>query len=375
MKVAVKIDAHPSTTIRARQVCAAFDVPPRDHEPLEWTGEAPIEEKDWSVGLILGPSGAGKSTILRESFGKPRVLRWKGDAVVDDFPTSMSIEDITAACSAVGFNTIPAWLRPFRVLSTGEQFRVTLARVLAEASGTEPVLIDEFTSVVDRQVAKIGAHAAQKLVRKTGKQLVVATCHYDVVDWLQPDWVLEPASMTFTWRCLQPRPSLKCVIARVPHSWWERFAPFHYLTRDLHAGAACYVLFAGDRPEPAAFAGVLHRPQKKLKGVSRLVTLPDWQGLGLAFALVDRIGAVYTGLGDRLHTYPAHLALMRSFDRSSCWELRQKPLSYNPNKRGSIHHWQQGMRPNAVFRYRGDVLDHDTAAMLVDDHDAYLTLV
>ena len=40
--------------------------------------------------------------------------------------------------------------------------------------------MDEFTSVVDRQVAQIGAHAIQKYVRKHGRQFVAVSCHYDI---------------------------------------------------------------------------------------------------------------------------------------------------------------------------------------------------
>ena len=49
----------------------------------------------------------------------------------------------------VGLGDVPTWLRPYRVLSTGQQFRANLARVLCEAPAR--VVIDEFTSVVDRK--------------------------------------------------------------------------------------------------------------------------------------------------------------------------------------------------------------------------------
>lgn len=373
MKVKVRVEGRPSHTPRARQLAAAFDVPPQEREALEWDGDLPIEAEPWKVGLIVGPSGAGKTTIMRNVFGEPSALDWGDSAVVDDFPASMSIEDVTAACGAVGFNTIPAWLRPFGVLSNGEQFRVTLARTLVESTKDKPIVIDEFTSVVDRQVAQIGAHAAQKWVRRNGRRLVAVTCHYDVEDWLQPDWILEPASMLFRRRHLQPRPALDCSICRVPHSAWGTFAPFHYLTRELHKGAACFVLFVGG--QPAAFAGVMHRPTRRavktqIKGLSRLVTLPDWQGLGLAFALADRIGAAYSALGFHFHSYPAHPALIRSFDRSGMWELRQRPGNLvNKSASGAAFqdgsNWKQGARPNAVFRYRGDRMPVDEARALL----------
>jgi GNAT superfamily N-acetyltransferase len=377
----IEVGGEPSHTVRAQQLSAAFDVPLRDRETLRWRGELPLHERDWHVGLIVGPSGSGKTTILSHAFGPPVAHEWAGLAVVDDFPSSMRVDDLARLCQAVGFNTIPAWLRPYDVLSTGEQFRVTLARALAETAEGETIVLDEFTSVVDRQVAQIGSHAVAKYVRKRDMQLVVATCHYDVVDWLQPDWTLEASTLEFTWRHLQPRPALDCTVTREPYASWARFAPFHYLTADLNRAAQCYVLSVG--ATPAAFCGVLHRPHPRnraIKAVSRLVTLPDWQGLGLAFALVDRVAAAYVALGYDVHTYPAHPALIRSFDRSRMWELRHRPatfaVQFGPN---SMQHrtkwdarngerktpvWKQGRRPNAVFRYRGDPLDTETALAL-----------
>jgi ABC-type ATPase with predicted acetyltransferase domain len=187
-----------SGSVRAAQVSSMFDVPPQKTARLEWHGQLPIEEQPWNVGLIVGPSGSGKSTILRDVFRQTSEFEWSAVSVIDDFDKKHSVEDIARICQAVGFNTIPAWLRPYGVLSNGEKFRVDLARRLLEHG--EMIVCDEFTSVVDRQVAKIGSHAVQKFVRRSKRQFVAASCHYDLEEWLQPDWVLEPATMVFRWR-------------------------------------------------------------------------------------------------------------------------------------------------------------------------------
>ena len=326
--VDVVVESPVPDTARVRQLEGMFDVPRAEVSHLEWHGQLDLDANPWHVGLIVGPSGAGKTTIARQLWGPPAVLDWEAPSVVDAFRHDLSMEQIARICQAVGFNTIPAWMRPYQVLSTGEQFRVDLARRLVELD--DPVVVDEFSSVVDRQVAQIGAHAAQKYVRANQRKFIAVTCHFDVVDWLQPDWVLEPASMELTWRQLQRRPRLDVAVAHVPYAFWGVFAPFHYLTNRLHRAATCFVLFVGDRP--AAFAGVLHRPSSagtgNIKGVSRLVTLPDWQGLGLAFVLADTLGAAYRALGWRLRTYPAHPALVRSFDRSPMWALKERPGAY-----------------------------------------------
>src|SRR5262249_25494417 len=156
-----------------------------------------------------------------------------------------------------------------------------------------------------------------KYIRRNKRKLVAVSCHYDILEWLQPDWVLEPATMTFQWRSVQRRPALACEIARVDYAAWRLFAPFHYLTSELHRAAKCFVLLV--EGVPASFGGVIHRPHSRadnIKGLSRLVTLPDYQGLGLAMVLSDALGAMHRSVGLRYHTYPAHPSLIRSFDKS-----------------------------------------------------------
>ncbi len=358
-------------TPRIKQLSGMFDVPAQEKLSHRWTGELPIDEREWNVGLIVGPSGAGKSSVSRQLFGDTPALEWNAASVCDDFDKRFTIAQIAEICSAVGFNTIPSWMKPFGVLSTGEKFRAELARHLLE--GGDQIVIDEFTSVVDRQVAHIGCHAVQKHVRKHGTKFVAVTCHYDVIDWLQPDWMLEPATMTFQWRSLQRRPALNVEIARVDHAAWKLFAPFHYLTGDLHKAAACYVLFV--EGYPASFAGVLHRPHSKvddIKGLSRLVTLPDYQGLGLAMILSDALGSAHKAIGNRFHTYPAHPSLVRSFDRSPRWVMHKKPGQFSPSigktstmTRDDKGQMRMGGRPCAVFQYHGDAMLHEVATALL----------
>ncbi len=357
------VESEVSTSVRARQVCSMFDAPPSSKCRLEWRCEMPIETFEWNVGLIVGPSGAGKTSIMRHVFGEMPPLAWSAASVVDDFDAKRSVEEIAAVCSAVGFNTIPAWMRPYAVLSNGEKFRVDLARRLLEVP--DPIVVDEFTSVVDRQVAKIGSHAVQKHVRRLGKKFVAVTCHYDVIEWLQPDWVLDVATRSFTRRSLQRRPDVECVVGRVPYSAWSLFAPFHYLTADLHRAAQCFGLWCDG--QLAAFAGVLHQAHSRvrdIKRISRVVTLPDYQGLGLAFALIDRLGAAYKAVGMRLRNYPAHPAFVRAHDRSKVWRLEKKPGVFSAKTSASSTVKMSG-RPCAVFEYCGPSLPISEAQALL----------
>jgi ABC-type ATPase involved in cell division len=371
-----RVDLVKGTTVgrgpRVRQLEGMFDVPHRESLEQQWHGDVPYDAEPWNVGLIVGPSGAGKTSLARELFGADRVDRrdvWTSGAVIEDIAPGVSMEDVTAALSAVGFNTVTAWMRPFSTLSNGEQFRASVARAMLETPADDIVVIDEFTSVVDRQVAQLASHAVQKYVRKSGKRLVAVTCHYDVIDWLQPDWILDASTMTFSRRSVQPRPRLNIEIGRADYSAWDVFAPFHYLTAALHRSARCFVLEV--EGVPASFAGVLYRPHptaRDVYGLSRGVTLPDYQGLGLAFVLFDKLGAAYKACGKRLHLYPAHPSFIRSADRSPAWAMIKRPGTFShasSGKREGTGGVLFGGRPNATFEYVGPALDDVEAARLL----------
>jgi GNAT superfamily N-acetyltransferase len=359
----VVIDSGVNLSTRGRQVCGMFDCPPEEKQRFEWKAELPIEERDWSIGLIVGPSGCGKSTAAKALWPDQYALSptWDDRSIIDNFRADRSIEEVSGALSSVGFSTIPAWLRSYHVLSNGERFRADIARRMLDQDGL--IVVDEFTSVVDRQIAKVACHSVQKFVRKNKRQLVAVTCHNDVEDWLQPDWVFEPAIRKFRWRSLQRRPTVECRVARLPYEAWRLFAPYHYMSNDLHKAAQCFGLWADGTL--AAFLAVLHRPHakaKNIKGVSRVVTLPDWQGLGLAFTLMEIVGAAYRACGFRFRNYPAHPAFVRSHRRDR-WRLCKSPGVYSSKPSSTGDCPQFGSRPCAVFEFVGKPMTDKQAAL------------
>lgn len=353
----VVVESGVDLSIRARQVCGMFDCPPQEKQRIEWKAELPIETRDWNVGLIVGPSGCGKTTVARHLWPSELAWtpKWEGATLIDCF--SGGVEAVSKALGAVGFNTIPAWLRPFHVLSNGEKFRAEIARRMLEQEGV--IVVDEFTSVVDRQVAKIASHAVQKCVRREKRQLVAVTCHEDVIDWLQPDWVFEPATRSFAWRELQRRPSIDIEVARVPYEAWHLFAPFHYLTAELNKAARCFGLWCNGTL--AAFTGVLHLPHPKrrdIKKISRTVTLPDYQGVGLSFVLNEALGAAYKALGFELRNYPAHPAFVRAH-KPPTWRMVKRPGVFQAaqSARLGVVGRVSSQRPCAVFAYSGPAME------------------
>lgn len=353
-------------TIRVQQLEAMFSVPAEQKLTVILDINIPIEERQWQIGLIVGPSGSGKSLTMKHTFGMPTTYRWDSRSVIDDFDTKYSMEEISRVCQSVGFNTIPAWLRPYSVLSNGEKFRVEIARRLLTSDN--PILIDEFTSVVDRQIAQIASFAVAKFIRsQSEKQLVAASCHYDIIDWLQPDWMYEPASGSFSWRSLRPRPPIEVEVTRVKYEAWPIFAPFHYMSPDLSRAARCFGLYVNN--QIASFCGVLYRPHPHvtdIMGFTRMVTLPDWQGLGLAIVLANTIGAAYKAIGKRLHSYPNHPAWIRSYQRCKEWMQVKESGQFSPRRGNTSTVGGFGGKSCAVFAYIGPAMPLEQAKALLE---------
>lgn len=308
---------------RVLQVAGMFDVPLEEKTSLTLHASLPLDDREWNIGLVTGPSGAGKSTLARHLWPESVLggQGWPADAaLVDAFPPHMSIKDVTGLLSAVGLASPPAWLRPFSTLSNGEAFRASIARALAERDGL--VVVDEFSSVVDRQVAKVVSHATAKAVRRAGRQLVAVTCHRDVEDWLQPDWVYDVAAGSFTWRSVQHHPPVRLEVHAADKSLWPVFARHHYLSADLHPSAKCFAAWCDG--VPVAFTSHLHFPHAKVRDIKmahRIVVLPDWQGLGVAGRLSEWVGEHLAVQGYRYRITTSHPGFIHYLAKSPRWRL------------------------------------------------------
>ena len=274
---------------RAARVKSLFNV--ETGANFDLIADLPLDGQEWKLGLVVGPSGSGKSSIGRtlwpDAFYEPD--GWPSDApIIDSINPEGKIDDVTAALAAVGLGTVPSWLRPYPVLSTGEKFRADLARVVCEQP--DRVVFDEFTSVVDRQIAKIGALAFSKAWRRTPGRAILLSCHYDIVEWLQPDWIFDTESRDFTWGCLQPRPRISVDVHATDWRFWPRFEPHHYLRLGPMPFAQAYVATVDD--EPVAHLGMGSKYVGK-QGVEaracRLVVMPEWQGAGVGVRFLNHV--------------------------------------------------------------------------------------
>jgi energy-coupling factor transporter ATP-binding protein EcfA2 len=368
MKARIEVVSDIERSARVQQVEGIFDVAPGQRSRKTWDVDLPIEERDWSIGLICGPSGCGKTTVARKLFGDCIVsgYDWPERAsILDGFPKGVGIKDITGYLSSVGFSSPPAWLRPYGVLSNGEQFRVTMARVLCEPG--DVAVVDEFTSVVDRTVAKIGSAAIGKAVRRGKKKFIAVTCHMDVEEWLQPDWVFLPAEGKFLWRSVQPRPAIDLTINRASAREWRLFKHHHYMTADINAAAWCFVAFWQGQPVGfdawLPFVGRLRGTQKGRRG-HRTVVLPDFQGVGIGRELFDTVACMWHSLGYRAFSGTGHPAEIASRKRSGKWRCT-KPPGFSARGKHNVDATRATDRLRASFEYIGPKMPVERANILL----------
>jgi ABC-type ATPase involved in cell division len=323
MIITVKHQSPDYGSYRAACVRSLYNV---ENAGFTLEAELPIEREPWAIGLIVGPSGSGKSSLGARIWGEEAVCgrkSWPVDApIIDAIAPEGGWDDVTAALYAVGLGSVPAWLRPFDVLSTGEKFRAELARVVSEAPPR--VVIDEFTSVVDRQIAQIGATAFARAWRRTGGQAVLLSCHYDIIDWLAPDWIFDTAAKVFTWtRGRLRRPDIALDIFQTGWRFWPLFEPHHYLRLPHMIAAVCYVGFVGETP--VAHVGVSTRPGMMEARAGRLVVMPEWQGIGVGLRFLNevcrlwRFGEDRFGKPMRTLFHTSHPGMAAALRRSKLW--------------------------------------------------------
>lgn len=322
MKLAIQHRCDDFNTYRAARVKSLFNVDSGANFALE--ADLDIDAAPWQIGVIVGPSGSGKTSMGRALWGRQAVYapRWPADQpLIDAITPEGSFDAVTAALSSVGLGSVPTWLRPYPVLSNGEQFRANLARLIAEAPGR--AVLDEFSSVVDRQIAQIGAGAFAKAWRRTAGQVVLLSCHYDVLDWLQPDWVFDTATGQFSRGLLRRRPRVDVELWETDWRHWPAFEPHHYLKVPKMIAATNYVATVDG--QLVAHAAVSTRAGMKEARACRLVVMPEWQGAGVGLRFLDAVCERWR-LGHNRYGKPmlslfhtSHPGLATALRRSSRW--------------------------------------------------------
>lgn len=352
MKINVVKDYKIPLTFRTSKVASMFDVPVNEKFSKQWEVNLPLDVRDWQIGLIVGHSGSGKTTIAKEIYGKDAFVEhfeWDNSkSILDNFDAELNADEITGLLSCVGFSSPPHWMLPYGALSNGQKFRVNLARALL--SKRDEIVFDEFTSLVDRDIAKISCAAVSKAIRKSKKKFIAVTCHDDVEEWLCPDWTYNVSSNLFEWRAPRRHPEIKIDVFEVDTKAWPLFRDYHYLSADINKSAKCHVALWNDNP--VGFLASLHMPHPKAKNIKtghRAVVLPDFQGVGIGNRLLDFIAQTYLDKGYRYRSATSHPAMIGYRAKSKKWKMTSKPGLRQPFGKTSSA-WSTKTKENGLDR-------------------------
>lgn len=297
--------------------------------------------KNFNIFYIVGDSGSGKTTILDHlveildyTFLKSK---FNNDLVIASHFNSKE-EAITKLCMS-GIASIPSWFRSYNQLSKGEQARADIALGLNQ----NKIIIDEFTSNLDRLTARSLSYSLKKYVTKQGlKNIILAGCQYDIIPWLDPDFVFDVNQNQF----IETKSKLPMWIGKIEEKEkeikvpdidskvflikksnikrWDIYAPYHYLTTSLVSNAICWEIFVKVESIERnigfiAVCPLVSGTVKEGLREHRLVILPSIQSCGLGIVLSETIAAYYTNLGKRYYTKTSHPRLGNYRNQSECW--------------------------------------------------------
>ena len=335
-----------------------FEVPNLHEQLMTYDNGNPLE---FNIGLIIGSSGSGKSSILKQ-FGKEMKPYWRPyNSIASHFG---EMDNAIDRLSAVGLNSVPTWAKPRHVVSNGEGFRADLARKLQSGA-----VIDEFTSVVNRNVAKSCSSSVAKYIRKQGlSHIVFASCHDDIIDWLEPDWVYNTDTKQLVSRGYQRRwvrPTIELSIYRCCRGKWEMFKNHHYLNHTIPTATRCWIAkwgkelvgFASSICLPGRIPGLYEGDTRKKWRECRTVCLPDFQGIGVGTRLSDTIADIHIEDGVRYFSKTSHIRMGEYRQKSPLWRATAtnlKDRSKSGNGSGWHHYTLEKKRICYSHEYIGE---------------------
>jgi ABC-type dipeptide/oligopeptide/nickel transport system ATPase subunit len=323
----VNLTSEPSRSFLAIKAAQSQDIDIDEKSSHIKKISADVDTK-FNIGLIVGSSGSGKTTLARQIYDEKFYEKETLDlskSIMDQFPKSMSYDDISKCLCSIGLTSVPCWIRPAYTLSNGQRFRAEVAIKCANSQDDQEIIIDEWTSVVDRTVAKVMSHSIQKFARKFNKRIVLLSCHYDVIDWLLPDWIIDCNVDRFEDRrsLRQERAErINIEIKECDKATWKNYSKYHYLSANLPGGTIyCYAPYINNEQIGfMCFASYIPGHQTWVHS-NRIVLHPDYCGLGIAGKFVDECCEHMKSRGFRVMEKNSSVPRLKYLQKNDRWKL------------------------------------------------------
>lgn len=324
----LKLNSEISKSFRCQKAANSLDIDVEKKSVHHFQVKADLNS-DFNVGLVVGASGSGKTTFVESIFGKDcfdEILDFS-KPVIDQFPEEFSYDDCAAILSGVGLTAVICWIRPAYTLSNGQRSRAEAALQMAKQKD-KIVLFDEWTSVVDRTVAKAMSHCVQKHARKFNKKIILCSCHYDIEEWLQPDWVIDCNKQSYKdWRGVRRsrKEKLNFEIKKIGRQSWKYFSKYHYLSERLPGGhIETFGLFHNDDQIGfQCFANYVPHRKGTIKKMhsNRTVIHPDYAGLGFGIKLINLCSKIMKDDGYDVMAKFSSTPVFKAMSKDPSWKL------------------------------------------------------
>ncbi|MEM3626416.1 MAG: ATP-binding cassette domain-containing protein [Candidatus Bathyarchaeia archaeon] len=269
-----------------------------------------ITPKD--IVYITGESGSGKSTLLKamrhdlnqEAIDIAEIQTNPEKPIIDTI--GKNLNQALELLSRAGLNDAFLFTRRFNELSDGQKYRYKIAKLME--SNRQWWLADEFCSTLDRDTAKIVAFNLQKIARQTGKAVVVATTHTDLLQDLKPNiHIHKRFGRELTLKYYPNNPPKECSITKEMRmeegtpADYKRLSIFHYRSSRCPPPRKIFALKRGTElcgvivysyPPPLCFGrsrvwrGNHSKLQREISTISRVVVHPKYRTIGLGVKLV-----------------------------------------------------------------------------------------